>query len=166
MVDRSLFQIFRRFFLRKVWLLIIVLYMSESRKLSVPRRNFDVEACGIIMTSSEPQRLVVLLWAHSKVMETNVNDSFSWGTTKTTFSIKIDNSMTARNSECGLVTSSGLENTLLWFKIKTKTWKRIKAIVFQANLQKTFFKEKLILLWRHSRMYETIESIQSFSNTF
>ena len=48
-----------------------------------------------------------------KVMETTVNYFFSGGATKTTFSIKIDNSVTSRNSEWGLMTSSDLENTLL-----------------------------------------------------
>ena len=104
-------------------------------------RNFVLGACDTIMASSEPQKIVFLLWAESKVMETIVNKSFSWGTTKTTFSIKIDNSVTSRNSEWGLVTSSDLENTLLWFNVKTKTWKRIKAIVFQVNSQKPFFKK-------------------------
>ena len=75
-IDRSLFQIFRYFFLRKVWLLIIVPYVSESKKLSVLSRTFGLGAFGIIMTSSEPQKLVFLLWAQSKVMETIVNDSF------------------------------------------------------------------------------------------
>ena len=93
------------------------------------------------MTSSESQKFVFLLWAQSKEMETIVNDSFSWGTSKTTFSIKVNNSVTYRNSEWELVRSSDLKNTLLWFKVKTKTWKRIKAIVFQVNLQKPFFKK-------------------------
>ena len=112
---------------------------KESRKLPVPSRNFGLETCDIIITSSEPQKLIFLLWSQSKVIETIVNDSFSWGTTKTTFSIKIDTIMTSHNSEWGLVTSSDLENTLLWFKVKTKTSKSIKAIVFQVNLQKPFF---------------------------
>ena len=137
--DSSLFQIFRRFFLRMVWLLIIVSYVSESKKLILPSRNFGLGACDIIMMSMEPQKLVFLPWAQSKVMETIVNDHIFRGTTETTFSIKVNNSVTSHNSEWGLVTSSDLENALLWFKVKTKTWKRIKAIVFQVNLQKPFF---------------------------
>ena len=35
-LDRSLFQIF----LRKIWLMNIAPYVSESRKLSVPSRTF------------------------------------------------------------------------------------------------------------------------------
>ena len=35
----------------------------------------------------------------SKATGTIVNDSFSWETTKTTFPIKTDNSVTSRNSE-------------------------------------------------------------------
>ena len=121
--------------------MIIVPYVSKGRKLPLPSLNFDLGACDIIMTSSEPQKLVFLLWAQSKVMETIANDVFSWGTTKTTFSIKISNSVTSSNSEWGLVTSSDLENTLLWFSFKSKTWKRIKTIFFQVNLQKPFFKK-------------------------
>ena len=140
--------------------------MSQSRKMPVPSCNFGVGACNIIMTSTEPQKFVFLLWAQSKVMQAIVNDSFSWGTIKTTFSIKIDNSVTSHNREWRLVRSSDLENIILWFNVKTKTWKRIKAIVFQVTLQKPFFKEKLILLWRYSRMNESIESIQSCPSTF
>ena len=136
---RSLFQIFRRFFLRKAWLLIIVPYVSDSKKLPVPSRNFGLGACDIIMTSSETQKLNFLLWAQSKVIETIVNDSFSWGTTKIAFSIKIKNGVTSCNGEWELVTSSDLENTLLWFKVNSKTWKHIKAIIFQVNLQKPIF---------------------------
>ena len=80
-------------------------YVSESRKLLVPSRNFGLETCDIIIMLSEPQKLIFLLWAQSKVIQTIVNDSFSWGTTKTTFSIKIDTNVTSRNSEWGLVTS-------------------------------------------------------------
>ena len=60
-IGRSLFEIFRRFFLKKVWLLIIVPYVSVSRKLPVPSHNSALGACDIIVTSSEPQRLVFLL---------------------------------------------------------------------------------------------------------
>ena len=73
-IDRSLFEIFQ------VWLLINVPYVSESEKLPVPSRHFGLGACDIIMTSLESWKLV---WT---VMETVVNDSFSWGTSKTTFS--------------------------------------------------------------------------------
>ena len=66
-VNRSLFQIFRRFFLRKVWLQIIVPYVSESKKLPVLRRNFVL---GAFMTSWRRHRKLFLLWAQSKVMET------------------------------------------------------------------------------------------------
>ena len=52
---------------------------------------------------------------------------------------KIDNSVTSHNSEWELLTSSDLEDTLLRFTVETKTWKRIKAIVFQVNLQNLFF---------------------------
>ena len=103
-IGSSLFQIFRRFFQRKVWLLIIVPYVSESTKMPVPSRYFGLGAWDIIIASSEPQKLFFLLWAQSKVMETIANDIFSWGTTKTTFSIKIGNSVTPSNSECRLVT--------------------------------------------------------------
>ena len=72
-------------------------------------------------------------------MQAIVKDSFSWETIKTTFSIKIDNSVTSRNREWRLVRSSDLENIILWFNVKTKTWKRIKQIVFQVTLQKPFF---------------------------
>ena len=67
-INSSLFQIFRRFFLRKVWLLIIVPNVSESRKLPVPRCNFGLGVCDIIVTSSEPQKLV-LFWTQSKVLK-------------------------------------------------------------------------------------------------
>ena len=153
-LDRSLFQILRRFNLRKVWLLIIVPYVSESKDLPVPSRNFGLGALDIIMTSSEPQKHVFLLWAQRKVMEIFVNDNFSWGTTKTTISIKIDNSVTSNKSKWGLVTSSDLENPLLGFKVSTRTWKRIKTIVFQVNLQKKLRKTdtattSLKIEWKH-----------------
>ena len=125
--------------------MIIVLYVSKGRKLPLPSRNFDIGACDIIMTSSEPQKLVFLLWAQSKVMETIVNNSFSWGTTKTSFSVKIDNSMTSCNSEWGLVTSPDLENILLWFKVITKTWKHT------TELTKTFFLRKTVAIVTSSK---------------
>ena len=34
---------------------------KESRKLPVPSRNFGLETCDIIITSSEPQKLIFLL---------------------------------------------------------------------------------------------------------
>ena len=71
-------SIFRRFFLRKVWLLNVVPYVSESRKLSVPSRTFGLEACDIIMTLWEPQKLVLMPWIQIKVMKTLVIDMFSW----------------------------------------------------------------------------------------
>ena len=132
-INSSLFQIFRRFFLRKVWLLIIV---PENKKLPAPSRDFGLAACDITMTSLEPRKFVFLLWAQSKVMETIVNENFSWGTTKTTFSIKIHNSVTSRNSEWGLVTSSDLENTLCGLRSRPR---HEYVIVFQVNLQKPFF---------------------------
>ena len=54
-IDRSLFQIFRRFFLRKVWLLNVVPYVSESRKLPVPIRTFGLRG----------------LWHHYDVIRTS-----------------------------------------------------------------------------------------------
>ena len=54
MIDGALFQIFRLFFLKNVWLLNIVPHVSESRKLSVPSRTFGLGIFGIIMTSSGP----------------------------------------------------------------------------------------------------------------
>ena len=60
MIDRALFQIFRRYFLRNVWLLNIVPYVSESRTLSVLSSTFGLGICGIIMTSSEPYKLVLM----------------------------------------------------------------------------------------------------------
>ena len=49
-VGRSLFPIFRRFY--------IVPYVSEIRKLHVPSRAVSLEACGFIMTSLEPRKLL------------------------------------------------------------------------------------------------------------
>ena len=111
-LDRSLFQIFQRFLLRKVCLLNIVPYMSESGKLPVTSRTFGLGGCEVIMMSLEPQKLVFLLWAQSKVMETLVMDIFSWETFKATFSIKINNTVTSHNSKWWLVTLWNLENTL------------------------------------------------------
>ena len=146
--------------------MIIVLYVSKGRKLPLPSRNFDLGACDIIMTSSEPQKLVFLLWAQSKVMETIVNNSFSWGTTKTSFSVKIDNSMTSCNSEglwrhqtsktyfCGLMSRPRHENTQLnlqkhFFKKNcyycdviqewTKAWKVSKVVLTPFNLDNILF---------------------------
>ena len=59
-VGVSLFQIYCRFFLRKVCQLIIVSYVSESKKLPVPSRYFGLGACDIIMTSSESQKHVLM----------------------------------------------------------------------------------------------------------
>ena len=101
------------FFLRKVWLLNIVLYVSESRKLPVPSRAFGLGTCDIIMTSSEPQKLVLMPWTQSKVMKMFVIDMFPWDSSKIIFSIKIDNILTLHNSKWGIVTSSVLENTFL-----------------------------------------------------
>ena len=53
-VDRLLFQIFRRFFLRKVWLLNIVSHVSESRKLADP---------VVLLVSG----LMTSLWRHQNV---------------------------------------------------------------------------------------------------
>ena len=137
--DTSQFQVFRRFFLRKVWLLIVP-YLLNSKKLPVPSRTFGLAACHVIITTLGRQKLVFLLWAQIKVLEKFVNDSFSWGTFKITYSIKIDNIVTSNNSGWGLVRALYLENIFLWFKVKTKTLKRIKAIiVFQVDLQKPFF---------------------------
>ena len=137
--DTLQFQVFRRFFLRKVWLLIVP-YLLNSKKLPVPSRAFGLAACYVIITSLGPQKLVFLLWAQIKVLEKFVNDSFSWGTFKITYSIKIDNIVTSNNSGWGLVRALYLKNIFLWFKVKTKTLKRIKAIiVFQVDLQKPFF---------------------------
>ena len=102
--DTLQFQVFRRFFLRKVWLLIVP-YLLNSKKLPVPSRAFGLAACYVIITSLGPQKLVFLLWAQIKVLEKFVNDSFSWGTFKITFSIKIDNIVTSNNSGWGLYTS-------------------------------------------------------------
>ena len=60
-LDRSLYQIFPRFLLRKISLLNIVPYMSESRKLPVTSRTFGLGGCEVIMMSLEPQKLVFLL---------------------------------------------------------------------------------------------------------
>ena len=54
------------------------------------KEGWGIRAYDIIMTSSEPQKHVVLLWAQNQVMETFVNNSFSLGTSKSTFPIKID----------------------------------------------------------------------------
>ena len=138
-IDRPLFQIFRHFFLKKVWLLNIVPYVSESRKLPVPGRTFGLGACDIIMTWSETQKLVLMPWTQSKVIKTLVIDVFSWDSSKTIFSIKTDNILTPHNSKWGVVTSSDLENTFLQFKAKPRIWKRIKIIVFHEKLQKQLF---------------------------
>ena len=74
--------------------------------------------------------LVTSLWRHrnlknmlscfklkGKWLKNCTDYSFSWETTKTAFLIKIDNSVTSNNSEWRLVTSSGLENAFLWFKV-------------------------------------------------
>ena len=39
------------------------------------------------------------------------------------------------NTEWGLATSSDLKNTLLWFKVKTKTWKPINPYVHEMGPQ-------------------------------
>ena len=110
-IDRSVFQIFRRFFLRKVWLLNIVPYVSEGRKLSVPSRIFDRGACVIII-SLEPQKLVLMPWTQSKVMKTCVIDMFPWDSCMIIFSIKIDTILTSYNSKWGLWRHQTLET---WF---------------------------------------------------
>ena len=65
-------------FFSKFWLLNIVPYVLGSRKLLVLSRTFGLGACDIIMTSSEPQKLVFMPWTQSKVMKTPVIDMFSW----------------------------------------------------------------------------------------
>ena len=65
-------------FFSKFWLLNIVPYVSGSRKLLVLSRTFGLGDCDIIMTSSEPQKLVFMPWTQSKVMKTPVIDMFSW----------------------------------------------------------------------------------------
>ena len=112
-LDKLLFKNLRRFFLRKVWLLNIVPYASESRKLPVPSLTFGPGACNIIMTSSEPQKLVLMPWTQSKGMKTLAIDMFSWDSSKTIFWIKIDNVLTLHNNKWGIVASSDLENTFL-----------------------------------------------------
>lgn len=94
---------------------------------------------GRIRTS----RTSSLLWAQYQVMVTFVN-SFSWGTSKTMFSIKICNSKMPCHSKWGLVMSSDLEN------IFSNVWLDNEAIVSQDKLQKHFRKE-LILLWCQAR---------------
>ena len=76
-------------FLRKDWVLIIFLYVSESRKMPVLSRNFGLGACDIIMMLSESQKLGFWLRAQSKVMETIVNDNFSGGLLKQHFQSKL-----------------------------------------------------------------------------
>ena len=88
-IDRLLFQIFRRVFLSKVWLLNNVPYVSGSRKLPVLSRTFGLGAYDVIMMSSEPQKLVFLLWAQSQVLETFVIDIFSWETPRQHFQSKL-----------------------------------------------------------------------------
>ena len=112
------------------------------------------------MTSLEPQKVVFLLWAQSKVMRTFVNDAFK-ASFNTMFLIKIDNSLTSHKSEWGLVT---LKTHFCGLRSRTRyenTWKlEFFKQTYNNHLQKP------ILLWHHSRMNESIGSIKSCSSTF
>ena len=121
--------------MRKVWLLIIVLYVSEIRKLFGSSCTFGLGTCDVIMSSPEPRKPVFLLCAQNKVMETLANDSFWWGAFKATFSKKIDSIMTSHNS------GWGFENTFSWFNVKTRRWKRIRATVFKRNYKKNILEK-------------------------
>ena len=127
LIDRSLFQIFRRFFLRKVWLLIIVTYVSESRKLPVPSHNFGLGACpshnfGLAALLSRHRKLKNLFSffeLKAKWWKQLLTIVFLEELLKQHFQSKLI-SVTLRNSEWWLVTSSDLENTLLGLRSKPR----------------------------------------------
>ena len=111
-VGRSLFPIFRRFY--------IVPYVSEIRKLHVPSRAVSLEACGFIMTSLEPRKL---LYCFERKVDGNV---CNW------YFFVFNQRVMSHNSEWGLVALSDIENIFF----TNRRWSFFEAIVFYEKSHK------------------------------
>ena len=139
--------------------------MLEIRKLPIASRNSGLGSFFIYMASSKPKNSFSCFDFKAKLW--NGLQTVS-GTTTTTFSIKIDNSVTSHYSKWGLVASLELENTLLRFNVKIKTWRRIKA-VYWSKTDTTVWLYVLVFSRTRFRVNQhsiSIESVQNCPNTF
>lgn len=89
-------------------------YVSEITKLPIPSCTFGLGARDIIL-SSQPSVFV---------LKTFLSNSYSWGTCKTIFSIKFNNSVTSCNNDWELVTSSLKTFCCLTLRLRDENMKK------------------------------------------